>query len=111
MTQSTIRLILVLEFLLAIIAVFTLWSQVGGQEDLDLVPWHLKLVLACSLAYAIVQATAAAMAEGSPWTGKTMGWLLAVVAIVIVMGALTYYYHVHEPVELGEPSIEGALRL
>ena len=37
------------QFLMALIAIFMLWSQVGGQSHLDLVPWPLKLGLAGAL--------------------------------------------------------------
>jgi hypothetical protein len=39
------RLAYVAEFLLALIAIWTLWSQVGGQGHLDLMPWYDKLGL------------------------------------------------------------------
>ena len=34
-----LRLAYATQFLIAVIAVFTLWSQVGGQSHLDLMPW------------------------------------------------------------------------
>ena len=49
-----VRLAYVVEFLLALIAVGLLWSEVGGQGHLDLMPWYQKLVLTVALAWVIV---------------------------------------------------------
>src|SRR5215470_14362492 len=57
-----LRLAYITLFLIALFTVFTLWSQVGGQGHLDLVPWFLKLVLGVSAAFAIVRAASAARA-------------------------------------------------
>ena len=43
MRDSLLRPLLIFEFLVAIIAVFTLWSQVGGQYHLDLMFWPWKI--------------------------------------------------------------------
>jgi hypothetical protein len=112
MRPASLRLGLVLEFLLAIVAVFVLWGQVGGQEHLDYMPWYWKLVPALGLAFAVVQATAAALEAENPWNRKTLGWLAAVAAWMVLTGAVTYYYHVTEPVEEEEEAaIESTLRL
>ena len=37
------RLAFVTEFLVALVAILELWSQVGGQSHLDLMPWYTKL--------------------------------------------------------------------
>jgi len=39
-----------IEFLLALIAIVILWTQVGGQGHMDLLPWYTKL--SCVLAAA-----------------------------------------------------------
>jgi hypothetical protein len=112
MQPSSRRLALVLEFLLAIVAVFVLWGQVGGQDHLDYMPWYWKLVPALGLAFATVQATAAALEAEKPWNSKSLGWLTVVAAWMVLMGAVTYYYHVNEPVEEDEPaSIESTRRV
>ena len=49
-------------FLIALLATFELWSQVGGQSHLDLMPWYLKLILDAGAASTVVQAAAAAVA-------------------------------------------------
>lgn len=112
MEPPLLRLGLVLEFLVAIIAVFVLWGQVGGQEHLDYMPWYWKLVPALGLAFAAVQATVAALESESAWNRKCVGWLGVVAAWMVLMGAVTYYYHVTEPVEEEEDTaIESAVKL
>jgi len=37
MTPKHLRFIYVFEFLIAVIAIFTAWSEVGGQAALDLI--------------------------------------------------------------------------
>ena len=77
------------EFLVALIAIFTFWSQVGGQTHLDLMPWYLKFGISMSAAAAIVKLTARG---GRVWWG---------VLISIIAGAalVTYYYHLYEPMD------------
>jgi len=43
--MPTLRLAYATQYLIAVIAVFVLWSQVGGQSHLDLMPWYVKLGL------------------------------------------------------------------
>jgi hypothetical protein len=58
-----LRLAYATQFLIALIAVFTLWSEVGGQNHLDLMPWYAKAILGAGAAFATVKATAAAVSE------------------------------------------------
>ena len=55
-----LRLAYTTQFLIALIAVFTLWSEVGGQGHLDLMPWYANAALGAGAALATVNATAAA---------------------------------------------------
>jgi hypothetical protein len=48
---SWLRMAYALEFLLAMIAIFTVWSEVGGQGHMDLLPWYIKLGCSLSLAW------------------------------------------------------------
>ena len=64
-----LRLAYATQFLIALIAVFVLWSQVGGQRHLDLMPWYFKLGLGGGAALAVVKATAAAVAEAAGTAG------------------------------------------
>ena len=51
MRNSVLRPLLILEFLIAIEAIFTLWSQVGGQYHLDLMYWPWKFGLSVGAAH------------------------------------------------------------
>ena len=51
------RLVYALEFLLAVVSVLELWSQVGGQGHLEMIPWYTKLGLTLGVALAAVMAT------------------------------------------------------
>jgi len=41
--MPVLRLAYATQFVIALIAVFVLWSEVGGQVHLDLMPWYFKL--------------------------------------------------------------------
>jgi hypothetical protein len=86
----------VFEFLVALLAVLELWSQVGGQGHLDLVPWHLKLGLTVGLAFATVAGTVSAVGHPDPWNAKTIAFAILGLLIVAGMAAATYYAHLHE---------------
>lgn len=90
-----LRLAYSTQFLIALIAVFVLWSQVGGQSHLDLMPWYLKLSLGAGAAFATVKATAAAVSQDRPWGGPTLKWLGIVLALLVGCGMASYYYHVY----------------
>ncbi len=96
MTLYWLRFAYAVELLLAVPAVFTLWSQVGGQGHLDLMPWYYKLLLGGGMSIACVLATAAVVERDRFPNGRFLGWVGAIVLIGAVMGAVTYYYHLHE---------------
>jgi hypothetical protein len=93
--MPTLRLAYATQFLIAVIAVFVLWSQVGGQSHLDLMPWYLKLGLGAGAAFAAVKSTAAAVANERPWNGGSLKWLGIMVALLIGCGVASYYYHLY----------------
>jgi hypothetical protein len=88
-----LRLAYATQFLLALIAVFLLWSQVGGQSHLDLMPWYLKLCLGGGAAYAAVRATMAAVSRDAAWNGGTLKWCGILLALLIGCGLATFYVH------------------
>lgn len=96
MPPYLLRLAYVCQFLLALIAVWTVWSQVGGQTHLDLMPWYAKLTLSVTLSWVIVMATMAAVAEDRAWNRRVLIYVVIALCVVAGMGALTYYYHLHE---------------
>ena len=99
MDTKFLRLIYIAEFLLALIAVFTCWSQVGGQAHLDMMAWYFKIFFGLAMAYAIVRITAAALAGGRAWNSATLRWMAILAALAAAAGLVTYYYHVYEPNE------------
>ncbi len=88
-----LRLAYIALFLLALIAVFTLWSQVGGQGHLDLVPWSVKLILGCTAAYAVTRAAAAAVAGEHGWNGHSVKWTGVTLAALLLCGLASLYAH------------------
>jgi len=109
-----LRLVYIGEFLVAIMATLDLWSQVGGQGHLDLMPWYLKLALTCCLALVVVMGTVAAVSHPDAWNAKTIAFVILGLLIVSAMAAATYYYHVHENDEENDdetkPGVAGLLR-
>ena len=82
-------------FLIALLAVFELWSQVGGQSHLDLMPWYLKLGLGGGAAFATVKATAAAVSGDKTWNARTLKWAGILLAVLVGCGLSSYYYHLY----------------
>ncbi len=92
-----LRLAYTAEFLIALIAVYTLWSEVGGQGHLDMMAWEWKAGLAGACAFAVVKATAAAIERDPAWNGRTLKWIAITLILLAGCGVLTYYYHLYEP--------------
>ncbi len=100
---SWLRLAYAVEFLIAIIAILSLWSEVGGQGHLDLMPWHIKLACVFGLAWCCVRFTAGLVEQGveqsNVWNRRTIAWFAGILLFGIAMGGITYYYHLHEEPE------------
>ena len=94
-----LRFSLAVEFLLALIAVTVTWEEIGGQGHLDLMPWFLKLFVIVGFCWSFVRFSAALAQPGKWATRRTVRWLLALLAMVTIMGLTTYYYHLHEPAD------------
>src|ERR1039457_7340586 len=90
-----LRLAYATQFLIALIAVFILWSQVGGQSHLDLMPWYLKLGLGVGAAFAVVKATAAAVAGSHSWNAGTLKWFGILLLLLTGCGLASYYCHMY----------------
>jgi mannose-6-phosphate isomerase-like protein (cupin superfamily) len=82
-------------FLIALLAVFESWSQVGGQSHLDLMPWYLKLVLGAGAAFSVVKAAVAAVAGERAWNRQTLRWAGILLAFLIGCGLASYYAHLY----------------
>lgn len=96
MTPKVLRLTLVVEFLVAVIAIFTAWSEIGGQAALDLMPWGWKFGLALAMAATMVGYTAALAEQDALWSARTARWLSFLLIVGLVMGVVTYYYVLQE---------------
>jgi len=107
-----LRLAYTAQFLLALIAIFVLWSEVGGQSHLDLLPWHIKLVLGPGAAFCAVKATAAAVDHSAPWNSRTLKWLGLAVLLMAGCGLASYYAHVYlEEDESDQDQDNGAVSM
>ena len=93
-------------YLIALPALMYLWSQVGGQGHLDLLPWYIKLGSVALLAWCWLRFTAAMVEQPKAWNRRAVGWLLRVFVVMAWMGAVVYYYHLHEVSE--DPDAEEA---
>jgi uncharacterized membrane protein len=82
-------------FLIALLAVFEFWSQVGGQTHLDLMPWYLKLILSTGAAFAIVKAASAAVAGERAWNRHTVRWAVILLTLLVCCGLASYYVHLY----------------
>jgi hypothetical protein len=109
MTPKLLRLIYAFEFLIALVAIFTAWSEIGGQAALDLMHWGWKLGLSFALAGSLVAYTAAVVAEDALWTLRSARWLSAMVLVIIGMGVVTYFYVLQE--DAGESDESGTISL
>lgn len=92
MTPKYLRIIFLSEFLVAVIAVFTAWSEVGGQAALDIMPWGWKFGLGIGVAIAFVAYSAALLAGDSIWNARSAKWLAIMIVLLLGMGVVTYYY-------------------
>ena len=107
MTPRLSRIVYAFEFLVALVAIFTVWSEVGGQAALDLMHWGWKLGLSLALAVAFVLYTAALASEESIWTARSARWLAVMLIIFVGMGVVTYYYAMEA--DAGESDESGTI--
>jgi|SRR5258707_10485788 hypothetical protein len=105
-----LRLAYSTQFLIALMAVFVLWSQVGGQSHLDLLPWAVKLGLGLAAAYGVVRTTAASVAGGRAWNAQAVRWLAITLAVLAACGYASYYAHMNlEEEDEGDQQQETAI--
>ena len=97
MRNRLLRPFLILEFLIGIQAVFTFWSQVGGQYHLDLMFWPWKFGLSIAAASLIVAITANLVKNGGAITRLTLTLSSFLIVVIVVAGMVTWYYHLSEP--------------
>jgi hypothetical protein len=97
MRNRLLRPFLIVEFLIAVQAVFTFWSQVGGQYHLDLMFWPWKFGLSIAAASLIVAVTANLVKNDGAITRLTLTLCSFLIVVIVVAGMVTYYYHLSEP--------------
>ena len=102
MFQRLLRVFYVVEFLIALIAVFTVWSEVGGQVHLDYMPWYWKGGIGFAAAGATVLLTRDLVLDGAPARRRRIGWVLLLVLLAVCAGGVTYYTHLNEPQDQDE---------
>jgi|SRR5271163_438372 len=96
LNNGWLRLAYMFEFLLALNVVYTLWSEVGGQGHLDLMPWYTKLICGVGLSWSVIRFTAGIVEMEKFWNWRTRRWFIIILFFVIAMGGIVYYYHLHE---------------
>ncbi len=97
MRNRLLRPFLIVEFLIAIQAIFTFWSEVGGQYHLDLMFWPWKFGLSIAAASLIVAITANLVQNNGAITRCALTLCSFLIVVVVVAGMVTYYYHLNEP--------------
>jgi len=93
---SWLRMAYSIEYLLAVLAIFTFWSEVGGQGHLDMMPWYTKMISVLASAWCCIRLTAGLVEERTAWNRRTVAWLAGLILVTFIMAAITYYYHLHE---------------
>jgi hypothetical protein len=103
-----LRLAYAVEFFIALIAIISMWSEIGGEGHLDLMPWYIKLSCIVGLAWCSVRFTASLVEQQRIWTGRSAGWFLGILLFCLLMGGITYYYHLHEEPDNGDEDTTAA---
>jgi hypothetical protein len=96
MNAKLLRFGYVCEFLLAIVAIFTAWPEMGGQSALDLMHWGWKLGLGVALAFSMVALTAVIVSEEAWVSMRGARWLGVILALLAAMCTVTYFYSLQE---------------
>jgi hypothetical protein len=99
MEPRPLRIAYAIEFLLALIACFECWSQIGGQAPLDLMPWWVKLLLAAGFAAVFVRLTAVAVRNHSFPSVPIVRRGVALILVLAVIALTTYYFFLRVPPE------------
>ncbi len=111
MLNRYLRPLLIVEFLIAIEAIFTVWSEVGGQYHLDLMFWPWKLGIGVLSAWLVVAITANLVHHDGQFTRRALLFCSFLLAIFVVAGVVTYYYHVNEPPDQDDDQEDAPARI
>lgn len=99
MPKHLLRPLLIIEFLIALEAVFTAWSEIGGQYHLDLMFWPWKLGVGLGSAWLITAITANLVNHEGRITGRALTFASLLLIVLATAGVVTWYYHLHEPAD------------
>ena len=97
MLQRLLPVLYALEFLLTLIAVYTVWGEVGGQNHLDYMPWYWKAGIGFGTAFAVIPLTTAIASDHPSSRRRTIAWTLVLFSLGLSAGLVTFYYHLNEP--------------
>ena len=108
MPSRLIRCLLALEFLIAIEVWLTFWSEVGGQDHLDMMfwPWKFGLTLAAA---GLTTGLTAEIVRAGHLSRRGLAYLAGFLVTVLVAGIVTFYYHANEPTD-GDDDDSSAAR-
>jgi nitrogen fixation-related uncharacterized protein len=99
MRPSLLRILLGIEYLIAVQVLIAFWSHAGGQYHLDLMFWPWKLVLPL-VGAALVVAITSGLAGGLRWrSARILLMMVSLALLMVVAGFVTYYYHMNEPAD------------
>jgi hypothetical protein len=91
--------------MLALVAIFTAWPEIGGEAALQLMHWSFKVGLGFALAASIVGYTTTIVTSEKATSVRAFGWLAVMLLLTIGIGVVTYYYTLQEESgESDEPS-------
>ena len=96
MFQRLLRVLYVIEFLVAVIAIFHVWSELGGAH-LDYMAWYWKAAIGLPAAYVVVRITMAMVSDDAKRVRRMIAWGSVLVLLAVSAGLVTYYYHLNEP--------------
>jgi hypothetical protein len=99
MRHPLLRPLLAVEFLVALQAAFTLWSQVGGEYHLSLVFWPWKLGIGLAAAALVVVITATLVQQDGVMSRRVLALVSLLAVLMLAAGALSYDAHLNEPAD------------
>ena len=102
MFQRLLQILYAIEFLIALMAVYTVWREVGGAGHLDAMRWYWKAVFGLPAAYAILRLTKAWVDTTRYRRRRILAWLIVLAGLTFGAGLLTYYTHLNEPLDEDE---------
>ena len=109
MLERLLHVLYAIEFLIALVAVYTVWSEVGGQGHLDYMAWYWKAAIGPPAAYGVMRLTQAAVSQDAGRMRRMIPWILFLTLLVCCAGIVTYYYHLNEPQEENDQDPRAAV--